>query len=82
MEQAKQFDLKPHMYGSVEDFIQKYTGISAPGGMSSLNHLESEIHDRELHLLELNRYNERLTQEYNEKVEFQVSCCCEGRVVW
>ncbi len=75
MEQANKFDLKPHMCGSVEDFVQQSNGTgSAPGGLSILDHLESEIHDREKQLLELNRYNERLTQEYNEKVEFQVNC--------
>ncbi len=75
MEQANKFDLKPHNCGSVEDFVQQSNGTgSAPGGLSILDHLESEIHDREKQLLELNRYNERLTQEYNEKVEFQVNC--------
>ncbi len=72
VEQAKKFDLKPHMCGSIEDFVQQYAGMPARGGLSVLNQLESEIHDREIHLQELNRYSERLTQEYNEKVEFQV----------
>ena len=36
-----------------------------------LQMLEKELETDESNLVDLNRYNERLTAEYNEKVEFQ-----------
>ncbi|CAN0270655.1 unnamed protein product, partial [Phaeothamnion confervicola] len=78
-EEVKKFELKVQPVGSVESFVQG-SGLRAGaggggGGVRSglhlLETLEVELEGLEAHLLDLNRYSERLTSEYNEKVEFQ-----------
>jgi V-type H+-transporting ATPase subunit a len=46
-------------------------GSSSSSGSELLKALEIELSSYELQLRELNTYNEKLTREYNEKVEFQ-----------
>jgi hypothetical protein len=41
-------------------------------GIQLLEMLEREMEGDESSLIDLNKYSERLTAEYNEKVEFQV----------
>ncbi|CAN0039443.1 unnamed protein product [Ectocarpus sp. 4 AP-2014] len=79
-EEVKKFDLKVASAGTVESFVQSSSaqGVgsgaeakSVLGGQALLQKLEADLEALESHLVELNTYNERLTSEYNEKVELQ-----------
>jgi hypothetical protein len=48
-------------------------------GIQLLEMLEREMEGDESSLIDLNKYSERLTAEYNEKVEFQV-CALQHRL--
>ncbi|CAN0366514.1 unnamed protein product, partial [Scytosiphon promiscuus] len=74
--QVKKFDLKVASAGTVESFVQSSSaqGIgdrSVMGGQALLQKMEADLEALESHLVELNMYNERLTSEFNEKVELQ-----------
>lgn len=69
--QIKKFDLKVAGAGTVETFVQ----TAAPRdpsvkftGQGLLRKLEVDLEILESHLVDLNRYSERLTSEFNEKV--------------
>eukprot|EP00903_Cladosiphon_okamuranus_P005612 g5581.t3 len=75
-EEVKKFDLKVASAGTVESFVQSsgqggMESKSVLGGQALLQKLEADLEALESHLVELNTYNERLTSEYNEKVELQ-----------
>jgi len=76
--ECDRFDLTLESAGNVDDFIQNSTiaaaGAVAEGGKSGaqqLEKLEVELEGYESQLKELNSYSEKLTIEYNEKVELQ-----------
>lgn len=58
--------------GTVESFVQSSVsrGDTTAGftGQALLQKLEGDLEALESHLVDLNRYSERLTSEYNEKV--------------
>ncbi len=64
--------------GTVESFVQSssagggsgFESKSVLGGQALLQKLEGDLETLESHLVELNTYNERLTSEYNEKVNY------------
>lgn len=78
--QVKKFDLKVASAGTVESFVQSssagggsgFESKSVLGGQALLQKLEGDLETLESHLVELNTYNERLTSEYNEKVQQHV----------
>lgn len=69
------FELEMVSAGTVDNFVASSTGHSDAGGKKSgaqlLESLEVELEGYESQLRELNNYSEKLTAEYNEKVELQ-----------
>jgi V-type H+-transporting ATPase subunit a len=63
--------------GNVNDFLEddqhvaSSTSMDAPSSGKTLESLEAELEGYETQLKELNSYSEKLTVEYNEKVELQ-----------
>lgn len=59
----------------MESFVQSSmvprSADASHTGQALLVKLEGDLEALESHLLDLNRYSERLTSEYNEKVELQ-----------
>lgn len=71
--QVKKFDLKVASAGTIEAFVQttapRIRDVSAQfTGQALLRKMEGDLEALEAHLVDLNRYSERLTSEYNEKV--------------
>lgn len=70
----KKFDLKVASAGTIEGFVHTSAPRSGTGvgphlsGQALLQKLEGDLEALETHLVDLNRYSERLTSEYNEKV--------------
>ena len=74
--EIEKFDLELASAGSVEAFLQAPSMVNGSSGHSKsgaqlLETLESELEGYESQLRELNTYSEKLTIEYNEKVELQ-----------
>ena len=70
------FDLEQTSAGTVDQFLAKPQSVSGSGEASKasgqvLETLEAELEGYESQLRELNSYSEKLTIEYNEKVELQ-----------
>jgi V-type H+-transporting ATPase subunit a len=69
------FDLDMVSAGSVDTFVNSSTAMSSDGtkksGAQFIESLEVELDGYESQLRELNNYSEKLTMEYNEKVELQ-----------
>eukprot|EP00567_Pseudictyota_dubia_P009584 CAMPEP_0197448618 /NCGR_PEP_ID=MMETSP1175-20131217/18211_1 /TAXON_ID=1003142 /ORGANISM="Triceratium dubium, Strain CCMP147" /LENGTH=886 /DNA_ID=CAMNT_0042980441 /DNA_START=92 /DNA_END=2752 /DNA_ORIENTATION=+ len=70
------FNLSLHPAGDVDEFLDQQMQAAATGGKSEsgaalLESLENELEGYETQLKELNSYSEKLTTEYNEKVELQ-----------
>mmetsp|Transcript_42472 Transcript_42472/g.102300 ORF Transcript_42472/g.102300 Transcript_42472/m.102300 type:complete len:880 (+) Transcript_42472:208-2847(+) len=68
------FDLEMESAGTVDTFLDSTPVVSSTGEASSgklLETLEAELEGYESQLRELNSYSEKLTVEYNEKVELQ-----------
>jgi V-type H+-transporting ATPase subunit a len=71
------FDLEMDAVGSIDSFLNTPTVVSGSGdasersGAQLLIRLENELGNYETQLRELNSFNEKLTTEYNEKVELQ-----------
>lgn len=72
------FELEMVSAGNVDNFVNSPALVSGTGGDGSkksgaqlLESLESELDGYESQLKELNSYSEKLTTEYNEKVELQ-----------
>mmetsp|Transcript_45265 Transcript_45265/g.67244 ORF Transcript_45265/g.67244 Transcript_45265/m.67244 type:complete len:492 (-) Transcript_45265:735-2210(-) len=72
--QCENFELEIAMAGSIDGFLDEPL-VNAQGqkesGAQLLEHLEGELEQYEGQLKELNSYSEKLTTEYNEKVELQ-----------
>lgn len=75
--EVEKFDLDLVSAGSVDSFVVSPTLVSGTGdgskksGAQLLESLEVELEGYESQLRELNSYSEKLTHEYNEKVELQ-----------
>ncbi len=73
--EVEKFDLELGSAGIVDDFVNSPTDVSADGSKAAggqlLEKLENELEGFEGQLRELNSYSEKLTTEYNEKVELQ-----------
>lgn len=68
------FELEMQPAGSVDAFLRvssSAAGTSKQSGAQLLETLEAELEGYEGQLRELNNYSEKLTTEYNEKVELQ-----------
>lgn len=71
------FELEMVSAGTVDQFVNSSTVVSGTGdgskksGAQLLESLEVELEGYESQLRELNNYSEKLTTEYNEKVELQ-----------
>ena len=73
--QIGKFNIECDSAGKVEDFLEASPLISSTSTEASsgkvLESLEAELEGYETQLKELNDYSEKLTVEYNEKVELQ-----------
>lgn len=73
--ECDKFELPLDSAGRVDDFLNAPSSMSVPGkdttGTQLLESLESELDGYETQLRELNSFSEKLTTEYNEKVELQ-----------
>jgi V-type H+-transporting ATPase subunit a len=68
------FELECASAGTIEQFLESDPLVSTTGEASNgklLESLEAELEVYESQLKELNSYSEKLTVEYNEKVELQ-----------
>jgi len=73
--ECDKFEIEIEPAGNVDDFLATRAAPSPDGKPQSggplLESLEAELDGYESQLRELNNYNEKLTTEYNEKVELQ-----------
>ena len=75
--EIEKFDLELVSAGSIDNFVSSPSLVSGTGdgskksGSLLLDSLEGELEQYESQLRELNNYSEKLTTEYNEKVELQ-----------
>lgn len=72
--EIEKFDLDVASAGTVDTFLGSSTAVGsngAKGGAQLIESLENELVGYESQLVELNSYSEKLTIEYNEKVELQ-----------
>jgi V-type H+-transporting ATPase subunit a len=75
--EIEKFDLDLVSAGTVDNFVTSPSLVSGTGdgskksGSQLLESLEGELEQYESQLKELNSYSEKLTTEYNEKVELQ-----------
>jgi len=75
--ECEKFELDLVSAGNVDIFVNSPTLVSGTGdgskksGAQLLESLEAELDGYEGQLRELNSYSEKLTAEYNEKVELQ-----------
>lgn len=79
--EVDKFGLNTENPHGVEGFLQTHTlqGKDARTGAYLLEHLETTLGNFEKELIELNGYNEKISKEYNDKVEFQeVLSKCRG----
>jgi len=65
------FGLESTPAGSLEAFLTDAVGTTKQDPGATLTALEQETDKYEVQLKELNSYNEKLTHEFNEKVEYQ-----------
>lgn len=54
--------------GSVQQFVENNTGLDGATGSQLLEMLESRLEQFEQQLIELNKYSNKLTEEYTHKV--------------
>ncbi|KAL7580115.1 hypothetical protein ACA910_012875 [Epithemia clementina (nom. ined.)] len=75
--EIEKFDLEMISAGTVDNFVNSPTLVSGTtdatkrSGAQLLESMEVELEQYESQLRELNSYSEKLTREYNEKVELQ-----------
>lgn len=75
--EIEKFDLEMLSAGNIDNFVNSPALVSGTGdgskksGAQLLESLEAELEQYESQLKELNSYSEKLTTEYNEKVELQ-----------
>merc|ERR1712161_128930 len=67
----EKFGLESAPAGSIEAFLSTSVGTTKQDPGAALGQLEQETDTYEAQLKELNSYNEKLTHEFNEKVEYQ-----------
>lgn len=60
--------------GSVQQFVENNTGLDGATGSQLLEMLESRLEQFEQQLLELNKYSNKLTEEYTHKVQCSPAC--------
>jgi V-type H+-transporting ATPase subunit a len=68
--EVKKMEVPVQPAGSVEHFVDSALGSEATSGSYLLENLESKLESYENQLLDLNKYSNKLTDEYNGKVEF------------
>ena len=75
--EIEKFDLELVSAGTIDNFVSSPTLVSGTtdatkrSGAQLLESMEVELEQYETQLRELNSYSEKLTKEYNEKVELQ-----------
>jgi len=69
--ETEKFGLESKSAGRIDDFLEESVGTSKADPTSSLEAMENELDGYESQLKELNSYNDKLTHEFNEKVEYQ-----------
>lgn len=75
--EIEKFELEMVSAGNVDNFVNSPSLVSGTGdgskksGAQLLESLENELNEYESQLKDLNNYSEKLTTEYNEKVELQ-----------
>ena len=70
--ECEKFELELEPAGTIDGFLDTAaTGGKDPSGTHLLESLEADLEGYEGQLKELNAYSEKLTTEYNEKVELQ-----------
>jgi len=57
--------------GKIDNFLEEHVGTTRSDQVSALDVLEKGMEQSEKSLKELNTYNEKLTHEFNEMVEYQ-----------
>merc|ERR1719148_367693 len=67
----EKFNLESVPAGSMDDFLSQSVGSTKQDPGAALAKLEQETDKYEIQLKELQSYNEKLTHEFNEKVEYQ-----------
>eukprot|EP00980_Cylindrotheca_fusiformis_P012579 scaffold3084_cov144-Cylindrotheca_fusiformis.AAC.27 len=74
-QEIEKFDLEQTSAGTIDNFLETPPAVASDkskgGGAQLLDSLENELVGYESQLRELNSYSEKLTTEYNEKVELQ-----------
>ena len=69
--EAKKMDVPLQSAGSVEGFIEASQNSEAASGSYLLESIESKLDVYEQQLLELNKYSDKLTDEYSHKVRYR-----------
>ncbi len=66
--EVKKMGIPVQAAGSVQNFVENNSGLDGASGSQLLETLESRLELFEQQLLELNKYNNKLTEEYAHKV--------------
>jgi len=74
--EIQKMDIPIQSAGSIESFVQNYGGQDLSSGALLLETLESKLDLMEQQLVELNKYNNKLTEEYTHKVACSWSVSC------
>jgi V-type H+-transporting ATPase subunit a len=68
--EVKKLDIMVQPAGSIDHFVDHAQGSEASSGSYLLEKMEKDLDNYEGQLLDLNKYSNKLTEEYNNKVEF------------
>lgn len=68
--EVKKMDVPVQPAGSIDHFVEHALGNEATSGSYLLDNLETKLDSYEQQLVDLNKYSAKLTDEYNNKVEF------------
>jgi len=68
--EVKKMNVPVQSAGSIEHFVENAVSNDGTSANTLLESLESKLDHYEQQLLDLNKYNKKLTEEYNNKVEF------------
>lgn len=68
--EVKKMDVPVQPAGDVDSFVENHNASETAAGSYLLESLESKLNVYEQQLIELNKYNAKLTEEYSQKVEF------------
>lgn len=66
--EVKKMGVPVQAAGSVQNFVENNSGLDGASGSQLLETLESRLEQFEQQLVELNKYNNKLTEEYAHKV--------------